>query len=242
MNAGYKANMWLDLARYDTPTIANAVEAFGQRPDSEGFCTEIGVRVIEQGRSIVGRAVTATMRSRTAVSANSMVLGALYEQVYLAEDPTIVVVADLDDPPGLGAFLGEVQGTILLRLGAVGLVTNGSVRDLEQLRRLRFGAFAGNVAVSHAYVHLEEVGVSIEVGGLRVEPGDVLHADEHGVLSIPNEVVPKVAAVAAAVVAAEQDVLNWVRSPRFDHSALLPRLGSIGSTVAEAVRSLSAVP
>ena len=158
--------------------------------------------------------------------------------MHLSVEPVVVVVEDLDDPPGLGVFLGEVQGTILARLGAVGIVTNGSVRDLEQLRHLGFGVFVACVTVSHAYAHLEEVGVPLEVAGLRVEPGDVLHADQHGVLSIPYELVPRVAIAAAAVVAAEQEVVNWVRSPAFEYSSLLPRLGTIGSKIAEAVQSM----
>jgi len=243
MKAMYEASTWLDLALYDTPTISNAIEPFNQRLYTEGFCTEMGVREVGHGRSIVGRAVTATMRSRTRPTGDPItVFGALYEQVHLAEEPVVVVVEDLDDPPGLGAYLGEVQGTILSRLGAVGLVTNGAVRDLEQLRHLGFGAFAACVTVSHAYAHLEEVGVPVEVGGLRVESGDVLHADEHGVLSIPYKVVPRVATAAAAVVAAEQEVVNWVRSPAFEYRSLVPRLRTIGSKIAEAVQSMSDGP
>jgi 4-hydroxy-4-methyl-2-oxoglutarate aldolase len=228
------------LARYDTPTVSNAIEAFGVRPDSEGFSNEFGTRTFGEGQIVVGRAVTATIRSRHQ-PLRAGPLDQLYQLVDELQEPAVVVVADLDDPPGLGAFLGEVQGTILTRLGAVGFVTNGSVRDLPQLRRIGLATLAGSVSVSHAYVHVEQVGVPVEIAGLPILPGDLLHADQHGLLSIPEGVAGSVADVASAVVAAEEEVIRWVGSPAFRATELLPRLASVRSAIVEAGRAANPV-
>ena len=92
----------------------------------------------------------------------------------------MVVVEDLDDPPGLGSFWGEVNGNLHRALGCVGVVTNGGVRDLEEVQALRFHFFAQHISVSHAYVHIVEAGTPVRVGGSSVRPGDLLHGDRHG--------------------------------------------------------------
>jgi len=224
------------LARYDSPTLSNAIEAFAVRGLDEGFCGPPVSRVVGAAKPMVGRAVTATMGS-SAPSSDAAVRAALYERIGRAGGPVVVVIQDLDERPGHGAFLGELQATLFSRLGAVGIATDGAVRDLDRLRDIGFQAFAGCVSVSHAYAHLLEVDVPVEIGGLRIAPGDVLHGDEHGLLSVPVTLVERLPAVAEAVIGAEQAVLDWAGSPAFDRGEILERLAAVKAAALEAVGS-----
>jgi regulator of RNase E activity RraA len=116
-------------------------------------------------------------------------------------------VQDLDPSP-VGSFWGEVNATVHLSLGCVGVVTNGGVRDLEEVRSLGFGYYASCVLVSHGYIHVEEVGTPVTIAGLTVNPRDLLAADQHGVVSIPLEIAERLPAACAHAAAAERPVLD----------------------------------
>jgi regulator of RNase E activity RraA len=129
--------------------------------------------------------------------------------------PRVVVVEDVEKRPGLGSFVGEVHANILGALGCVAVVTNGAVRDLPQVRSTGFQFFAGNVAVSHAYAHIFQFGTPVEIGGLKIEPGDLLHGDQHGILKIPFETASKIPAIARDIQEKEQRVIAMCRSSDF---------------------------
>ncbi len=211
------------LKRYDSPTLANAIETFDVRPRDEGFAgADVRCMFPELG-VMVGYAATATIRARGrpeeggAGADRSPSLWALVRSLPM---PRVVVIQDLDDPPGHGAFWGEVQSTIYKALGCAGTVTDGCVRDLAEVRAMGFQFFARGACVSHAYVRLESVGEPVHVGGLTVQTGDLLHADQHGVLLIPREVAADLAEAADRVVDREQRFISWVRSPEFDADRL----------------------
>ena len=144
--------------------------------------------------------------------------GSRYESwKYILEspEPRVLVLQDMDQPPGAGAFIGEVMATIHQRLGCVGAVTNGHVRDLDEVRALGFHFFAAGVCVSHAYVHLFDFGTAVKVGGLIVHTGDLIHADKHGVLVVPKEIAHKIPEAAAKVAEREQRMIGHCKSPDF---------------------------
>ncbi len=210
------------LARYDTPTLANAIETFDLQPRDVGFAdSRIRCMFPELGR-MVGFACTATIVARGAPDEDWAGAGnnALYSHVRTVRAPRIVVVKDLDDPPAHGSLWGEVHATIFGVLGCVGCVTDGSVRDLDEARGMGFHFFAAGPSVSHAYVRVEAVGEPIEIGGLSIAPGDLLHADQHGVLKIPFEIAAELPAAADRVIETEQALLRWVRSDDFDPDRL----------------------
>jgi len=130
------------------------------------------------------------------------------------------VVKDLDVPPAHGSLWGEVHATIFGALGCVGCVTDGSVRDFDEVRGMGFHFFAAGPSVSHAYVRVEAIGETVEIGGLEIAPGDLLHADQHGVLKIPPEIATELPAAADRVIETEQALLRWVRSDEFDPDRL----------------------
>lgn len=210
------------LARYDAPTLANAIETFDLQPRDVGFAdSRIRCMFPELGR-MVGYAATATIVARGAPGPDWAGAGnvALYDHARAMPAPRIVVVKDMDDPPAHGALWGEVHATIFKALGCVGCVTDGSVRDLDEARRIGFHFFAAGPSVSHAYVRVETVGEPVEIGGLLVAPGDLLHADQHGVLKIPIEIAAELPAAADRVIETEQALLRWVRSDDFDADRL----------------------
>jgi regulator of RNase E activity RraA len=205
------------LRRYDTPTLSNAIETFDVRPRDQGFAS-LDVRCMFPELGVmVGYAATATIRARSPGESRE---AALWAHVLSLPAPRVVVVQDLDDPPARGAMWGEVQSNIFKALGCVGAVTDGCVRDLGEVRELGFHFFARGPGVSHAYVHVSSAGEPVTVGGLTVHPGDLVHADQHGVLLIPAEVARDLPAAADRVIEREQTFLRWVRSPEFDPDRL----------------------
>ena len=209
------------LRKFDSPTLSNAIETFAIRPRDEGYMS-MDVRCLfpELG-PMVGYATTATIRARGRPDHSDQT--ALYQHVRDVAGPRVVVVQDLDEPPGRGSLWGEVNATIFGALGCAGCVTDGCVRDLKEVRAIGFHFFARGPGVSHAYVRVESTGQPVTVGGLLVSPGDLIHADQHGVLLIPREIASELPAAAERVIASEQSLLNWVRSSEFDADELIER-------------------
>lgn len=134
--------------------------------------------------------------------------------------PRILVLQDMDQPPGRGAFVGDMHAAILKALGCVGHLTNGAVRELPAVRAMGVQLFAGSVAVSHAYAHIFEFGAAVKVGGLEVHPGDLLHGDRHGLLAVPIEFATKIPDVAARLRRMEKKVIDFCQSSAFSVAEL----------------------
>jgi regulator of RNase E activity RraA len=120
---------------------------------------------------------------------------------------------DTDQEPGTGAFLGVVHVNILKALGCVGAVTNGAARELHGIEASGFQVFAGRLAISRAYIHIVEFGCPVEVGGLKIQPGDLIHGDRHGIISVPRDLAPRLPAVASRIMAKKQQVVELSKKP-----------------------------
>jgi regulator of RNase E activity RraA len=201
------------LKRYDSCTLSNAVEVFDLRPRDEGFMSQKIRCIFPELAPMVGFAATATIRARGRSTAGNQ--DPLYAHTQQVPAPRVLVVQDLDDPPATGALIGEVQANIFTRLGCAGCVTDGGVRDLKEVRGLGFQYFALGPVVSHAYIRVEEAGIPVTVGGLRVEPGDLIFGDQHGVLVIPTEIAEELPSAADEIIEREQKLISWVRSDDF---------------------------
>lgn len=205
------------LRRYDTPTISNAIESFDIRPRDEGFAS-IDIRcMFPELQPMVGYAATATIRARGRGPDDQ---SPLWAHVRTVPGPRVAVVQDLDEPPAHGSLWGEVNANVFTALGCVGAVTDGCVRDLNEARAMGFHFFARGAGVSHAYVRVEQTGVPVSIGGLEIKPGDLLHADQHGVLLVPVEIAAELPAAADRVIAREQEFIRWLRSPEFEPDRL----------------------
>jgi 4-hydroxy-4-methyl-2-oxoglutarate aldolase len=202
--------------------VASSIESFHVRLSNTGF-TDSSIRSMFDDRTpIVGYA--ATLRIRT--SEPPMEGGDYYkgtrwwDHLLSVPEPRVVVIEDLDKLPGRGAFVGEVHASILVALGCVGLVTNGTVRDVDRIQPTGFRMFARGPSVSHAYAHVFEFGKKVTVSSMDVEPGDLIHGDRHGVQTIPLEIAARVPAVAEVVMRRRQQFVDLSRSPNFSLETL----------------------
>jgi len=185
---------------------------------------------------MVGYAATATMRTAYA-RAESAVYSSVDEQVARFAElpgPAIVVFQDLDDAP-VGATFGEIMCASYQCFGALGIITSGPARDLDQVRRLGFAAFSDGVVASHSFSHITSIHQTVRVGGMEVRAGDLLHADANGVCGIPDDIAREVAHAAAEFVAAEAVVIEFAKSGRRDvkayaeaRSETVRRIGELG--------------
>jgi len=221
------------LAGFDTPTICNALEQVLPDRQGAGYTHRPLVCGFPAQAPIVGHARTATIRAKVpphGTRENVRALrGAYYRYVDAGPKPAIVVIEDLDgDHAGYGAFWGEVQSAIHKGLGAIGLVTNGSVRDIAQWAP-GFQFLAGSIAPSHAFANLVSFGGAIDVAGMRVRDGDLVHADCHGAVVIPPEAVDALPAAAARVAAREARILAVARAPGCTADALLRTFDELDS-------------
>ena len=197
-------------------TIANAIETFEIMPRNEGFMSpEIRCLFPELG-GMIGYAVTAVIAADSPPSPHMNVPRPdWFDAILKVPEPRVVVAHDLDYPSPIGSFWGEVQSNVHKRLGCVRAVTDGGVRDLDEMRENGFHAFASAVMVSHAYVHLVEVNVPVTVGGMKVSPGDIVMGDKHGVVGIPKEIAAEIPQAARTVEEKERAIIDICRSPDF---------------------------
>jgi regulator of RNase E activity RraA len=212
------AEVFDSLRRYNTPTISNAIELFKVRPRNVGFLPHTIRCLLPEIGPIVGYAVTSQTRAMPPGPDEPIGerLGAYFRYVAATPGPKIAVGEDLDVPEGLGAQFGEVTATIHKKLGCVGHVTSGCPRDLDEVGALGFGLFGLNPCVSHAYVRLVDFGKPVKIGGVTIAPGDLLHADKHGVCIVPIEIADKLADACAEVERLERPMLDICRGDAFD--------------------------
>ncbi len=210
------------LRQFDTCMVANAVETFNVRLHNTGF-TNASIRsMFDDAPPMVGYAATARLRSGEppVVGGTYRDRGDFWNSILEIPAPRILVLEDKDTPPGRGAFVGDMHAAILKALGCIGYLTNGAVRELPSVRSMGIQLFAGSLAVSHAYAHIFDVGAAICVGGMEVRPGDLLHGDRHGVLTIPAKIAAAIPAVAAEMQRSEQKVIDFCRSSGFSVTKL----------------------
>ena len=206
------------LRRLSTCIVASAIETFQVRLPNSGFADSSIHCIFTNRLPLLGYAATARMRSKNPPMVGH---GYYYERtdwwnhILNIPAPRVVVIEDVDERAGLGAFIGEVNANILLALGCLGLVTNGSVRDIDQVGLTRFQMFAGSISVSHAYAHIFDFGGTVEVGGLKVRPGDLIHGDRHGVQTVPSEVAGKIPAVAHQIIHRREHLIGLCRATDF---------------------------
>lgn len=208
---------WIEyLESVDTPTLINGIELLKKRPNHEGF-TPVEIRCLfpEFGR-MCGYAVTAQVETVTQTGAFEIDLFMeLYKLVEAAPKPAVVVLQEIGGHGGFAAHCGEVMATFFTRLGAVGLVSDCAVRDLPEVRALGFHYFARGSVASHAHFRIVRPGVPVQILGMPVRPGDLLHGDENGLIMIPADVETTLPAAVDEVRSRERKIMEFVRGPQF---------------------------
>ena len=211
------------LRALDTPTICNALEIAAPERRGTGFTTRPLVCPRPGIPPIVGYARTATIRAEhppdRGPEAERQTRLDYYAYVAGGPKPSIILIEDLDPSPGYGSFWGEVNSHVHRGLGALGVVTNGSIRDLDQNAE-GFQMLAGMVGPSHAYVRIVDFDLPVEIAGMAANPGDLIHADQHGAVVVPAEVAADLPAIAERLVRKEAVIIGASRRADFDFDML----------------------
>lgn len=205
------------LRKYDTPTVCNVVELFDVHSRTAGYMDGRIKACYPSLPPMVGFASTATFRSAAPPRSGNVYSG-LGDQVASFASlpgPAVVVFQDLDSPVAAATF-GEIMCTTYKTFGAIGLITSGAGRDLDQVEALKFPCFTDGTICAHGYCQIVQVGVPVHVGGVMVHSGDLLHGDRNGVTTIPIEIATATAHACAEFMAAEQIVLDYLKSGKVD--------------------------
>ncbi len=205
------------LRRLDACLLANAIETFHERLRNEGFMGHDVRCLFPQLQPMIGYAATVKIRGSAPPTAGNLYCDRTdwWDYIESLPAPRIVAVQDVSAKPGLGSLVGAVHMNILRALHCTGVVTNGSVRDIPAAESAGFHYFTGSVSVSHAYVHIVEIGKPVEIAGLKIRSGDLLHGDLHGVQNVPLDIAPQIPETAAKIAAQEHALIALCRSPEF---------------------------
>ena len=202
------------LRSIDTPTVCNLIEIVAPERRGAGYTAAHLHCPFPELPPMVGFAKTVTIRARDPVSGPSYMQKRMdyLDYVAAAPRPRVVVIEDKDEPPGYGAFWGEVQTNVHKALGCLGTVTNGSIRDIPAVAE-GFQMLAGSIAPSHAYVHVVEFGVSVTIYSMEVKSGDLIHADRHGAVVVPVEKIDAMQAALDGLMKQEARIVAAARAP-----------------------------
>lgn len=207
------------LHQVDTPTVCNAIEVVQGKRGFDAFTRGTVLSSAPESGAIVGYARTAKLSAIAPPSEPAEVIRerrmAYYRYMANAPTPAVAVIEDLDYPACIGAYWGEINTTVHKGFGIAGVLTNGVMRDLGDLPD-GFPVIAGSVGPSHGFVHLRDIDCPVTVFGMTVNPGDLIHADRHGAVVIPADVVPGLEAGIAKLMQTERIVLDAARRPDFD--------------------------
>ncbi|HEV3186389.1 MAG TPA: RraA family protein [Xanthobacteraceae bacterium] len=204
------------LRSIDTPTVCNLIEIVSPQRRGAGYTVKHLHCPFPDLPPMVGYARTVTIKSKDAFGMGdaSYIQRRLDYLDYVAGEPrpSIMVIEDLDDEPGYGAFWGEVQSNVHQALGCLGTVTNGCIRDIPMIPP-GFQMLAGSIAPSHAYVHMVEYGIDVNVHGMAVKSGDLIHADRHGAVVVPADKVAAMKTANAGLSEREAKIIKAARAP-----------------------------
>ncbi len=225
MNQPLPKFSWIESLRgVDTPTISNAIELLKLRPKEAGFAPlEIRCLYPELGR-LCGYAVTAQVEtiSQTGRKEEEIFIE-LFEAAFRSPKPAVIVLQEIGERSNFAAHSGEVMATIFKQLGAIGLVSDSGVRDLAEVKALGFHYFARGSVASHANYRIVRVGVPVQILGFPVQPGDLLHGDENGLLHIPHAAFDGLLDAVALVRSRERALMDFARTPGFEPGHLKGR-------------------
>jgi regulator of RNase E activity RraA len=220
------------LASFDTPTICNLIELFDVRPRNTGYLDERIKACFPEMPPMVGFAATATFRASLPLRQGDG-YASVYDQVERFSEldgPPIVVFQDLDSP-SVGATFGEIMCSVYQAFGAQGLITSGTGRDLEQVRKKGFPVFTNGANCSHGYFHIPQIHVPIHVGGIAIYPNDLIHGDCNGVTTIPSDIATEVADIGNEFIAAEAVILEAMQEPNPTLALLKAARAEAGSRI-----------
>lgn len=212
------------LAQFDTPTICNAIEVAQGGRGFSNFTRGTMQSAMNGAKAMVGYARTAKIAGSSAPIESAEIIKARrleYFKYMAGEDrPSICVIEDVDAPDCVSAWWGEVHTAVHKGLGLGGALTNGVMRDLDD-HEPGFPVVAGSIGPSHMFVHVRELGTSVQIFGLTINEGDLVHADQHGAVIIPPDVLSKLNNAIQTLLSSERIILDPARKPGFNIDALM---------------------
>ncbi len=212
--------LFIYLAGQSSPTVANAIEQFKVRPDAEGF-TGPQVRCLFPELSpVCGYAFTITVRRATGTGTGYGIFP-VYEALSKIQGPKLVVLKDLSG--GAAAFAGEIMAATFLKLGVKAIITDGLVRDLDEVHEMGLQYFAAGTVASHGDLTISDIGQEVELAGLKINNGNILHGDKHGLLALPPSVLEQLPDVIEKILEKEKKRLALLDDPNFSVEMLRPK-------------------
>ncbi len=213
------------LKGIDSPTIANAIEPFKVRDRTEGFIGGEVRSLFPEMPPMVGVALTVTMTNTPGPIAGRENWFRMYEALAEMPAPSVLTVQDVSGAPNRVALAGEVMATLAKRLGAVGMVTDGGLRDVHEVRQLGFAYFARYLVVSHGNFDIVDIGQPIVLDGQEIKTGDILHGDANGVVIVPRETLDGLPDAVQEVRTRERATMDFINSPEYTIAAARQRAG-----------------
>ena len=218
-DSGISAELLETMRQCDTPTICNAIEVAQGERGFAGFTRATMLCSAPDDGPVVGFARTAKIAGRNPpdetqeeITARRM---AYFRSMAAGPRPAIAVIEDMDHPDCIAAWWGEVHSAVHKGLGMSGALTNGVMRDLGDLEP-GFPVIAGSVGPSHGFVHVREIGSQVKIFGMSVDQDDLVHADRHGALVVPADVIPRLGSAIEKLLSTEQIILGPARDSGFD--------------------------
>lgn len=213
------------LKTIDTPTVCNAIELLDVRPGSENFTSNKIKCLFPELGPMAGYAVTVQIETVTKMAPRDpAVTMKLYEAVDASPKPVVVVVQEIGGYREFASHTGDVMTTLLQNFGAIGLVTDCNVRDFNEVRALGFHTFAAGTSPSHVYCRIANVGMPVQVHGMTVRQGDIVHGDINGLVQVPFEKLDELPEKIAQVRQGEKELMDRVRAGAFTLDDLRERL------------------
>jgi 4-hydroxy-4-methyl-2-oxoglutarate aldolase len=228
MNKNQSAQVFRILEAFDTCSIANAVDTFRVRLPNEGF-TASGIACrTEMLAPMVGVAFTMKVRSADPSMKPAYYLEQpdWWERVEDAPSPRVLLIEDTDAQPGRGSLVGPVHACIIKALGFVGVVTTGAIRGTRKFTEIGLHAFSGNVSPSHAFSHVVEIGGPVMIAGMQIRPGEIIHGDRDGIVSIPADLADRVPEAARRAMERERKVCEYCSTSGFSRLSLRDRISA----------------
>lgn len=213
---------WELMRRIDTPTVCNAIEVAQGKRGFQSFTRQTLLAADPALPAICGYARTARIAARRLSQETPDVIRErrmnYYRYMAAGPQPSIAVVEDVDFPECVGAFWGEINSAVHAGLGLLGALTNGVMRDLGDMEK-GFQVIAGSIGPSHGFVHVVDMDQAVSICGLDVQPGDLVHADRHGAVVVPPDVIERLESAVQKLLASERVILEPARAPGFDIAA-----------------------
>ncbi|MEZ5344936.1 MAG: RraA family protein [Pyrinomonadaceae bacterium] len=214
------------LQTIDSPTVCNAIELLDIRPGHVGFTSNAVKCLYPELGPMAGYAVTVQMETVTQmVPRDPNVTMKLYEAIDASPNPVVIVIQEIGEYKEFAAHSGDVMTTLVQNFGAIGLVSDCNVRDFNEVKELNFHTFAAGLSASHVYCRIADVGMPVQVHGMTVQQGDIIHGDINGVVNVPKGHDDQMRENIAKVRKSEQDLMARVREGGFTLDDLRERLG-----------------